>query len=56
MTDERLVCDRCCAFRRSDDPSAAAFLQEHDDCRPALRRLPADDPAIESYRENYEEA
>jgi hypothetical protein len=69
MRHYRLVCDRCHAFRRFVAPGDAAappslrahpalgeFVVEHEDCRPPLRVTGADDPALEAYREHYEEA
>ena len=69
MRHYRLVCDHCCAFRPFVAPGEAAtparlrahptlgpFVVEHEDCRPALRVTGPDDPAIEAYREHYEEA
>jgi hypothetical protein len=68
MRHYRLVCDPCCAFRPyvalgealppsglRDHPELGPFVIEHEDCRPALRISGADDPAIEGYREHYEE-
>jgi hypothetical protein len=69
MRHYRLVCDRCFAFRPfvaegeaaapaalRDHPILGEFVIEHEDCPPGLRITGADDPAIEAYREHYEEA
>ena len=64
----RLVCDGCFAFRPfaasgavapadlRDHPTLGPFVVEHEDCRPPLRVTDLTDPAIEAYREHYEEA
>jgi hypothetical protein len=64
----RLVCDVCHAFRRfrapagctpadlREHPELGPFVLEHEHCRPPLRVTDIADPAIEAYREHYEEA
>jgi len=63
-----LICDSCFAFRpftapapcRPEDlhghPTLGPFVTEHEHCRPPLRMSDLTDPAVEGYREHYEEA